>query len=225
MFARATQQAKVFAFVKWRGTAAAAAARRRLLHRAAAALQQRGMRTAFNTWMAAAEERAAAARLINLALAVFVCRSERAAMNTWVDAAAALRRRRRLLRGAVSSELRAMRRALYRWVEVKDERMLMRRGATALRHRGCGKYLPYAALRHFAASFDAAVVPRLAVWRASASLRQLAAVRPAEALHAAVAEMQQSLALHAPRPVEGATIHVPSGLSVKVWLRPPPPCA
>ena len=44
VFARAAQQDKVFAFVKWRGTAAAAAARPRLLHRAAAALQARGMR-------------------------------------------------------------------------------------------------------------------------------------------------------------------------------------
>ena len=80
--------------------------------------------------------RAAALWLMGRAGAAFGQQGLRAAMNGWVEAAAELGQRRRLLRGIVSPELRAARRGLNRWVEMVDERAMMRRAGASMRQRG-----------------------------------------------------------------------------------------
>ena len=89
-----------------------------------------------NAWVEAAADRAAALWLMGRAGAAFGQQGLRAAMNGWVEAAAELGQRRRLLRGIVSPELRAARRGLNRWVEMVDERAMMRRAGASMRQRG-----------------------------------------------------------------------------------------
>ena len=94
----------------------------------------------------------------------------------------------------------------------------------ALRHRASGRYVPYATLREVAHAFGAPLVPCLATWSPSASLRELARFEPRRALDEAIAELRHLLKHTAPArggAVQGGMLFLPSGLTLKLSATPP----